>query len=115
VHGDGLQSRDFTFVADAVQANLRAASAPASACAGKAYNVARGEPHTLMELLSFLADELGVEARPDHVASRTGDIRHSHADISSARRDLGYDPQVSFAEGLATTLAWFQERKKAAA
>ncbi len=115
VHGDGLQSRDFTFVADAVQANLRAASASASACAGKAYNVARGEPHTLMELLSILAGQLGTEVRPDHVASRAGDIRHSHADVSSARRDLGYDPQVSFAQGLARTLAWFQERKKAAA
>jgi UDP-glucose 4-epimerase len=107
VHGDGLQSRDFTFVADAVQANLRAASAPAEVCAGRAYNVARGQPHSLLDLLGILAGLLGSEVEPHHVGTRPGDIRHSHADITAARRDLGYDPQVSFEEGLGRTVGWF--------
>jgi UDP-glucose 4-epimerase len=115
VHGDGLQSRDFTFVADAVQANLQASLAPASACAGKAYNVARGEPHSLLELLDILSDQLGTEVEPYHVASRAGDIRHSHADIGAARGDIGYDPQVSFRDGLGRTLEWFKSRSDQAA
>jgi UDP-glucose 4-epimerase len=108
VDGDGLQSRDFTFVADAVQANIRASQAPATDCAGRAYNVARGEPHTLLELLDLLADAAGVSADPTYGPPRAGDIRHSHADISSARRDLGYEPSVSFGDGLARTLDWFR-------
>ncbi|HEY8526231.1 MAG TPA: SDR family oxidoreductase [Acidimicrobiales bacterium] len=108
VDGDGLQSRDFTFVADAVQANVRAAEAPASACAGRVYNVARGEPHTLLDLLQLLGEAAGVTPDPTFGPPRPGDIRHSHADIDRARRDLGYEPQVSFGEGLARTLAWFR-------
>jgi UDP-glucose 4-epimerase len=114
VHGDGLQSRDFTFVADAVQANLRAGSAPAEQCAGRAFNIARGQPASLLELLDILAAELGVRVTPDHGAPRPGDVRHSHADISAARRDLGYEPAVSFDDGLARTLAWFGERANSA-
>jgi UDP-glucose 4-epimerase len=108
IDGNGLQSRDFTFVADAVQANIRASQAPATDCAGRAYNVARGEPHTLLELLDLLADAAGVSADPTYGPPRAGDIRHSHADISSARRDLGYEPGVSFGDGLARTLEWFR-------
>jgi nucleoside-diphosphate-sugar epimerase len=110
VHGDGLQSRDFTFIADTVQANLNAGSAPAERCAGKVYNIARGEPSSLLDMLGILAGQLGVTVTPDHVAPRAGDVRHSHADISAARRDLGYAPSVTFAEGLARTLEWFRER-----
>jgi UDP-glucose 4-epimerase len=113
VHGDGRQSRDFTFVADAVAANLRAAEAPADRCAGRAYNIARGRPASLLELLDLLSDELGVSVTPVHTDPRPGDVRHSHADISAARRDLGYAPAVSFREGLARTLAWFRERAQA--
>jgi UDP-N-acetylglucosamine/UDP-N-acetyl-alpha-D-glucosaminouronate 4-epimerase len=114
VHGDGLQSRDFTFIADTVQANLCAGEAPADRCAGRAFNIARGEPSSLLDLLGILADELGVTVTPDHVAPRPGDVRHSHADIAAARRDLGYTPSVSFADGLARTLAWFRSRAEAA-
>ena len=110
VHGDGGQSRDFTFIADNVQANLRAASAPADRCAGRAFNIARGEPSTLLELLDILAAELGVTVTPEHGAPRAGDIRHSHADISAARDALGYEPAVTFRDGLARTLAWFGDR-----
>jgi UDP-glucose 4-epimerase len=107
VFGDGRQSRDFTFVSDAVQANLCAGAATAAACAGRAFNVARGEPHTLLELIEVLQDCLGVDITPQHLDARPGDVRHSHADISAAREKLGYRPQVSFADGLAETLTWF--------
>ena len=110
VHGDGHQSRDFTYIADTVQANLCASAAPAERCAGRAFNIARGRPASLLELLAILAAEVGVQATPSHVDPRVGDVRHSHADISAARHDLGYEPAVSFREGLARTLAWFGER-----
>ena len=110
VHGDGLQSRDFTFIADTVAANLCAAGAPAERCAGRVFNIARGKPATLLDLLDILATELGVTVAPKHTDPRPGDVRNSHADISAARRDLGYEPGVSFREGLARTLAWFGER-----
>lgn len=109
VHGDGQQSRDFTFVSDAVQANMRAASAPAETAAGKAFNVARSDPHTLLGLLGILSELAGTAMTPVHGEARAGDIRHSHADITSAQAALGYAPQVSFAEGLAATLAWFRD------
>ena len=110
VHGDGLQSRDFTFIVDTVRANLLAGTAPAELCAGNVYNIARGEPSSLLDMLGILADQLGVTVTPDHVAPRVGDIRNSHADISAARRDLDYGPSVSFADGLSRTLDWFRER-----
>lgn len=112
VHGDGHQSRDFTFIADTVQANLCAASARADDAAGKAFNIARGKPASLLELLAILAAEVGVSVTPDHGDPRPGDVRHSHADITAARRDLGYEPAVSFRDGLARTLAWFGERAR---
>jgi nucleoside-diphosphate-sugar epimerase len=112
VHGDGLQARDFTFVSDAVQANLCAATAPSESCSGKAYNVAHGSPHSLLELLDILKAELGVDVEPVHVGSRPGDVRLSHADVSAAERDLGYVPVVSFQEGLVKTLDWFRSRQR---
>ena len=108
VHGDGLQSRDFTYVDDAVQANLKAATAPAEACAGRAFNVARGQPRTLLDLLDVLARLIDTKVDPVRVPPRPGDIRHSHADIGNARRLLGYEPQVSFEAGLALILDWFE-------
>jgi UDP-N-acetylglucosamine/UDP-N-acetyl-alpha-D-glucosaminouronate 4-epimerase len=109
VHGDGRQCRDFTFVADAVQANLRAASAPADGCAGRAFNVARGEPHDLLDLLDVLTGLTGATVEPVHVGSRPGDVRRSHADITAARQALGYEPSVTFPEGLARTVKWSQQ------
>ena len=110
VHGDGKQSRDFTFIDDVVAANLAAASAPPERCSGKAYNIAGGCAYSLLDLLELLGDILGVEWRAEHGAPRPGDVRHTRADISAARDDLGHDPKVDFADGLARTAAWFAER-----
>jgi UDP-glucose 4-epimerase len=109
VHGDGGQSRDFTFIDDAVTANIAAAAAPAPACSGKAYNVACGNRHTLLELLDTLGRIQGVIAEPEFTDPRPGDVRHSEADISAAAADLGYRPSVDFERGLRQTVAWFRD------
>jgi UDP-glucose 4-epimerase len=96
--GDGLQSRDFTEVGNAVQALRLAAAAPAAV--GQVYNVGTGQAVTLLELLGELNTLLGTSVEPILGPPRAGDVRHSRADISRARRDLGYAPSVSFAAGL---------------
>lgn len=105
VHGDGRQSRDFAFVADVVRANLAAATAPAEACSGRAYNIAGGKERSLLDLLDVLRATLGVDTPAVHVDPRPGDVRHSYADLSAAAADLGYRPTVTFEEGLAATVA----------
>ncbi len=114
VHGDGRQSRAFTYIDDVVAANLAAAAAPSSACAGQAYNVASGKSYTLLELLEVLGRILGVTPGPRHVEPRPGDIRNSSGDISAARTALGYEPRVGFEEGLQRAVAWFEGRDRAA-
>jgi nucleoside-diphosphate-sugar epimerase len=111
MHGDGRQSRDFTYVADTVAANLLASEAPAEACAGRAFNIARGRPVSLVDLLAALTAELGVEMTPVHAPARAGDVRHSHADIAEARSRLGFEPSVSLEDGLVRTVAWFRSRR----
>jgi nucleoside-diphosphate-sugar epimerase len=108
IHGDGRQSRDFTFAADAVAANLRAAAAPADAAQGQAYNVAGGQPWTLLQLLEHLAQLTGTHPQPAFTEPRAGDVRHTWADTSKARASLGHWPAVSMEEGLAATLDWFR-------
>jgi UDP-N-acetylglucosamine/UDP-N-acetyl-alpha-D-glucosaminouronate 4-epimerase len=107
IHGDGLQSRDFTYVDDAVGANLLAAQAPAAPCAGKVYNIAGGRQHTLLDLLACLQELIGVQVRPEHREPRMGDIRHSWADVEAAARDLEYAPTTRLRDGLARTIGWF--------
>jgi UDP-glucose 4-epimerase len=107
VHGDGLQSRDFTYVDDVVRANLAAAQAPGTACSGKAYNVAGGASYSLLELLDILGNLLGTAPRPVFTEPRAGDVRHTGADISAACRDLGHVPAVGFAAGLRRTVESF--------
>ena len=99
IHGDGEQSRDFCYVADAVEAALLAAGAAAEACA-RAYNVAGGERVTLNALAARLAAVAGSAAASVHTAPRAGDVRHSEADLTAAREQLGYAPRVSLDEGL---------------
>ncbi len=107
VHGDGLQSRDFTYVENVVYGNLLACKAPREA-AGEVINLACGERTTLLDLLDQLNALLGTHIAPVHVAPRPGDIRHSRAAIDKAGRLLGYEPQVGFQEGLARTVEWFR-------
>ena len=111
VHGDGRQSRDFTYIADAVAANVAAASAPPDKCSGKAYNVGGGHPYSLLELLDLLGGILGVEPAPAFTDPRPGDVRASEADIGAAAGDLGYRPSTGFSDGLVRTVDWFSHRR----
>jgi UDP-glucose 4-epimerase len=108
VHGDGLQSRDFTHISDVVEANLAAARAPAERCAGRVYNIAGGESCTLLDVLRILGDLLGVVPNPQFTEPRPGDVRHSRADASAAARDLGFRTRVGLADGLARTVDWLR-------
>ena len=108
IHGDGLQTRDFSYIDDVVRANLLAARAPASACAGKAYNVAGGRSYSLVDLLEILQGIIGARVDPIHTDPRAGDVRDTCADISAAATDLGFEPAVDFAEGLERTVRWFE-------
>ena len=107
IHGDGLQSRDFAFIDDVVAANIAAAEAPAEAVSGRVFNIAGGREQSLLEMLDILRATIGSDVEAVHGDPRPGDVRHSSADLSAARADLGYDPQVPFAEGLARTVAYF--------
>jgi UDP-glucose 4-epimerase len=109
IEGDGLQSRDFTYVANAVQACIKAADAPGAV--GNVYNVGTGGSTSVLDLVKHLNDILGKSVKPEHVAPRPGDVRHSQADISRARRELGYEPNVSFVEGLRKTLEWYRSQR----
>jgi UDP-glucose 4-epimerase len=108
VHGDGQQSRDFTFVADVVQANLLAAEAPG--VSGRVYNVACGRRTSLLELVEHLNALLGTHIAPAHAAARPGDVKHSQADIQRARDELGYRPTTDVPTGLRRCLEWWRQR-----
>ena len=107
IHGDGLQSRDFTFIANVVDGNLRALRA--KGLRGQSVNLATGHGVTLKALLAALARETGRPAKAEHLPPRSGDIRHSLADITAARRLLGYRPRVDFETGLRLTVEWYRE------
>jgi UDP-glucose 4-epimerase len=104
VHGDGLQSRDFTFVANAVQALTRAADAPE--VSGNVYNVGTGRSVTVLDLVAALNRILGTAHIPAFAPTRSGDVKFSKADIRRTRADLGYEPTVGFEDGLRQTVEW---------
>lgn len=108
IFGDGLQSRDFTFVANAVQANLLAATA--SQAAGSVLNVACGTSFTLLDLVKMLNGIIGTNIKAIHAEPRPGDVKHSLADISLAEKLLGYQPLVEFEAGLKETVEWYKIR-----
>jgi len=114
INGDGKTSRDFCYVANAVQANLLAATSTRRGATGQAYNVALNQRTSLNELFQLIRDRLAVEhpalakARPAYRDFRPGDVRHSQADISKAHRLLGYQPTHTITEGLDEALAWYQ-------
>ncbi|MGD0221056.1 MAG: SDR family oxidoreductase [Terriglobia bacterium] len=104
IFGDGEQSRDFTYVDNAVDATLRACTAPEAT--GRVMNVGTGGRETLNQTIATLNGLFGRDVAPRYEAPRTGDVRHSHADISLARRVLGYEGKVNFEEGLRRTVQW---------
>jgi len=110
IFGDGEQSRDFVFVADAVEANLGAIEAPDEALGG-VFNIGSGERTTINSLVSEICELTGVSVRPIYADPRPGDITHSFADIGNARRVLGFEPLVGFRQGLKKTAGWYMERK----
>ena len=109
IHGDGLQSRDFTYVQNVVEANLAAAAAPDTA-GGRSYNVALGGRITVLDLCHRIGDLLGVDIEPVHDESRSGDVRHSQAAVDLAREHLDYTGSISLDEGLKRTVAWYVQR-----
>jgi nucleoside-diphosphate-sugar epimerase len=108
IYGDGEQSRDFTFIENVVKANLLAADAPAEKVSGKMMNVATGAAVTLNQAFEILCGLTGYKGKPAYAEPRSGDIRHSLADISRARELLGYIPQVDFREGIRRTVEWYR-------
>ena len=108
INGDGKQSRDFTYIENVIEANLKACVAPKEAT-GEAYNIAYGGREYLIDIYYGLTKALGVNIKPNFGPDRAGDIKHSNADISKARRLLGYDPDWSFDRGIQAAIAWYKE------
>ena len=113
IHGDGGQTRDFTYVANVVDGVLRACTAPGAS--GEVINVAVGGRISINELCATMASVLGSTVAPEHTPPRAGDVRDSQADITKARELLGYEPIVSFEEGLRRTLEWYKQEHELAA
>jgi UDP-glucose 4-epimerase len=110
IYGDGEQSRDFTYIDNAVDANLLACTAPAAQAAGQVFNVATGRRVSLNETFKLLQPLTSYSGQPKYEAERGGDIKHSLADISKAEAALGYKPKVDFEEGLRRTVEWYRGR-----
>lgn len=108
INGDGKQSRDFTYIENVIEANLKAAAADSDA-AGMVYNIAYGGREYLIDIYHGLTNALGVDVKPNFGPDRVGDIKHSNADISKAREKLGYDPEWSFERGIKAAIEWYKE------
>lgn len=108
INGDGKQSRDFTYIDNVIEANLKAALAPSEA-AGEAFNIAYGGREYLIDIYYDLCKALGRQVEPNFGPDRAGDIKHSNADISKAKRLLGYAPSYDFAQGIALAIDWYKE------
>lgn len=108
--GDGKQSRDFTYIDNAVQANLLACSAPSSNVAGRVFNVATGRRVDLNETFAVLKQIIGYRGEAAYGPERAGDVKHSLADLTEAEKHLGYQPVVDFEEGLRRTITWYRTK-----
>ena len=108
IYGDGGQSRDFTYISNVVNANLKACTSPSAA--GALMNIGAGEETTINELVGILSEIIGVKARIDHTDPQPGDVRHSKADITRARDLLGYQIGVGLREGLEKTVEWYSAK-----
>jgi len=109
INGDGSHSRDFTFVDNAVQANILSLFTTNKEAVNQVYNIACGEQTSLLELFNGLKEQSGSALNPVHGPDRRGDVKHSLADISKAKKLLGYNPSVSVQNGLVKTFAWYKE------
>lgn len=114
IHGDGEQSRDFTYVEDVAGLLLKASRAGSQAL-GNVYNAGNGNRYTLNQVWRTLCDLTGVQIEPQYGPSRAGDVRDSQADTTAAVRDLGHEPQFTLEEGLKRTFAWYEKDAQAAA
>lgn len=108
INGDGKQSRDFTYIENVIEANLKACLAPSSV-AGEAFNIAYGGREYLIDIYYGLTEALGVNIEPNFGPERAGDIKHSNADISKAKKLLGYDPDWSFEQGIKAAIEWYKK------
>ncbi len=109
IFGDGEQSRDFTYIDNAVRANLLACAAPKEEVCGKVFNVATGTRFSLNQTYEMLQEITGYSGRAKYAPARLGDVKHSLADITLAQKHLKYAPAVSFHEGLRRTVAWYRD------
>lgn len=108
INGDGKQSRDFTYIENVIEANIKACHAGHEA-AGQSYNIAYGGRQYLIDIYYLLAKELGKDMEPEFGPERAGDIKHSNADISKAKEYLGYNPEWSFERGIKAAIQWYEE------
>ena len=108
INGDGKQSRDFTYIDNVIEANLKSCLASHEA-AGQAYNIAYGGREYLIDIYYGLTKALGVNVEPNFGPDRAGDIKHSNADITKAKEMLGYDPEYSFEDGIKLAIDWYRE------
>jgi nucleoside-diphosphate-sugar epimerase len=112
IFGDGLTSRDFNYVDNAVSANLLACVAPSAVATGRVFNIGTGRSHTLNEVYAAIANQLGFRAQPIYGPPREGDIKHSLANTDRASKELGYQPKAHFHDGLRKTVAWYLAEKE---
>jgi len=108
IYGDGEQSRDFTFIQNVVHGNLLASEASAERVSGKVFNIATGNRVTLNQTVEILRRATGYTGEVRYAAERSGDVKHSLADISRAKESFGYEPLVDFNEGIERTVAWYK-------
>lgn len=108
INGDGTHSRDFTYIENVVEANLKACLAPAEA-SGEVFNIAYGDQNNLLYIFRVLCEEMGKQKNPIFGPERPGDIKHSNADISKAKQLLNYDPDYSFIDGIKLAIDWYQK------
>jgi UDP-glucose 4-epimerase len=114
IFGDGAQSRDFTYIDNVIQANMKACKAPAEKAAGSVFNIATGERIDLNETFRVLKKLTNYSGEVKYAPERSGDVKHSLADLAKAKECLGYVPTVNFEEGLRRTIEWYRGKEKAA-
>lgn len=111
INGEGSHSRDFTYIDNAVQANILSLFTENTSAVNRVYNIACGSEISLSQLFQYLKEEAGSELKPVHGPERQGDVKHSRADISLAKKLLGYDPAIPVQEGLKKTFRWYKDHQ----